>query len=388
MKKNIARFNSHCCGCGACVAVCPRHAIAMEKNYQGFYYPTVNERKCVNCGKCLQQCAFNAENREEPGTFIQETYAVKHYIDAVRAASRSGGIFTALSDVILDAGGVVYGCALENNREAVHIRATTKLQRDQLRGSKYIQSKTMDIWDNLKADLDAGLWVLFSGTSCQVDAVRSFCRGANCEKLLLVDIVCHGVPSPMVWGDYLDYLSAKQGAQILRVDFRDKKRFGWSDHKETVVFDDGSVCSGETFKRLFYDHYILRRDCFDCPYRNLKRVSDITIGDCWGIADHYKNFYDEQGVSLVLINSKKGREFFSKLQGIETIWVDISKLLQPPLHMNWPQPENYDVFWRFYSRHSFRKVIERFVEKKKGILLRAVLKLKRLLGRLRRCFSK
>lgn len=386
---NISLNGNHCCGCGACAAVCPVGAISMKENRQGFCYPVVDHKKCIDCGKCIRACAFHAGTKEQERNQVLAAYALKHSDEAVRAASRSGGVFTALSDLVLDAGGVVYGCTLRNHREAVHVRATTKAERDTMRGSKYIQSKTQDVFACVKNDLKNGLWVLFSGTACQVGAVKAFCRDTDCEKLLLIDVVCHGVPSPRVWSDYLIHLSGKDGKQVVSVDFRNKQRFGWEAHIETVGFADGTVYSGDAFKKLFYDHYILRRDCFQCPYKNLRRFGDITIADCWGITKHYPEFDDNKGVSLVLVNTEKGSAFFSKMRETESIPVDIQKLLQPPLRQNWPEPADYDRFWEYYDRHSFGKVVDRYVLGKRSLPERAVGKVRRILGRAyRRIFRK
>ncbi len=384
MKNNIIKVADHCCGCGICATICPVRAITMQENRQGFYYPEVNEKVCIDCGKCLQRCAFNADKTEENKSFCQEAFALKHCDESVRAESRSGGVFTAITDLILECGGVVYGCVLEDNRNAVHIRATTRRERDRLRGSKYIQSKTFDVWERVKNDLKHGLWVLFSGTPCQVDAVRSLCADINCEKLLLVDIVCHGVPSPKVWSNYLDSLTKKHGKKIISVDFRDKRGFGWAAHVETVEFEDGTAYSGDVFKKLFYDHYILRRDCFTCPYKNLQRTGDISIADCWGIRENYPDFFDDKGISLVLVNTEKGQNFFSQIQRTTSIPVDIQKMLQPPLRMNWNPPADYDKFWRFYYRHSFNKVVDKYVQGRKSIPERALGKVRRTLGRMYR----
>ncbi len=355
---SISQYKSHCCGCGACAAICPVLAITLKRNRNGFLYPTIDDKKCIGCGKCAKYCAFNASNT---GNQLQLSYAVKHTDETVRENSRSGGIFTSLSDLILDRDGAVYGCKLDGCTKAVHGRAATKAERDAFRGSKYIQSETHEVFAAVKQDLQNGLWVLFSGTPCQVGAVQRFCADVNSDKLLLVDIVCHGVPSPLVWADYLDYCAKSNKKKVLSVDFRDKKRFGWAAHEETVVFEDQSTVSGHIFRKLFYDHLILRKDCFSCPYRSLERVGDITIADCWGIRQHYPDFDDDRGVSLVLVNSDKGREFFSKAKDISVLPVEIDKLMQPALQENWEYPSAYDEFWKYYHTHPFWFVVNKYV---------------------------
>jgi len=368
-RRSIEQFKGHCCGCGECMAICPISAITMKQSANGFLYPQVQSDKCIGCSKCIAHCAFN--NKPLSNSLLK-TYAVKHKNENVRAKSRSGGIFTAISDVVLEKGGVVYGCKLIDNARAVHARATTKKERDCFRGSKYIQSETYHLFNNVKEDLKSGLWVLFSGTPCQVNAIKDFCVDVETEKLLLVDIVCHGVPSPLVWSNYLEYIEKKHKKKVFSIDFRDKNKFDWAAHKETFFFEDSTDVSYDIFTQLFYSHTIIRKDCFQCPYKNLNRVGDISIADCWGIAKHYPEFNDNKGVSLVLINSSKGQYFYEQAQGISQIEVDINKLMQAPLRENWGEPINYDEFWKYYHRHSFEKVVNRYVNGKHSVFSRCV----------------
>ena len=367
---------------------CPVGAIQMEPNKQGFLYPVIDQKKCIHCGKCLKVCAFNSERAKSDNNNVLSAYAVKHLDEEIRAASRSGGVFTSLSDRVLSEGGVVYGCVLNDNREAVHIRAETQEQRDRCRGSKYIQSRIDGVLAQVRLDLQQGRRVLFSGTACQVDTVARYCGDLNTEKLLLVDIVCYGVPSSKVWAEYLDYLSAKYKKQISAVEFRDKRKFGWDDHRETVYFTDGTEYSGAVYKQLFADRYILRKDCFACPYKNLNRVGDITLADCWGIAEHYREFDDNKGVSLVLLNTTKGQDYFSGIKEISCIAVEIEKVLQPALCKNWNLPDQYTAFWNYYEHHSFDKSIKKYVLKEDKPSVRIKRKVCRVLKRLKRVFGR
>ncbi len=357
----ITQFQNHCCGCGECEAVCPKNAITMKQNTQGFYYPIIDESKCVDCSLCVKHCTFNQEASEK--NTVLAAYAVKHTDEEIRAHSQSGGLFTALSDYALENGGVVYGCELVDCRTAIHTRATTKEERDRFRGSKYIQSQTHGIFESVKSDVESGLWVLFSGTSCQVNAVCDYCRDVDCSKLLLVDIVCHGVPSPKVWQRYVDFMERVHRKKIVAADFRDKK-FGWASHNETFTFEDGTQHNNTIFRRLFYAHYTLRRDCFECPHRNVNRVSDISIADCWGLAEQAPEFNDNKGTSLVLINTEKGRVVYDQLTSLNSMSVDICDYMQPALRMNWDVPADYEDFWEFYRKRSFKKVVDAYVWKR------------------------
>ena len=195
-----------------------------------------------------------------------KVYAVKHKDEATRAASRFGGIFTALSDQVLSNGGVVYGCVLTDDFDAVYIRADNAEERNRMRGSKYIQSKLGNTFKNVKADLDARRSVLFSGTSCQVAGLKKY-LGKEYDDLFCVDIVCHGVPSKKVWNAYLRWQEQKNHSKVAGVNFRNKREFGWRDHVETLYFENGKSTSSRVFKDLFYGHTVLQIGRASCRER-------------------------------------------------------------------------------------------------------------------------
>ena len=354
----------------------------MKPNVQGFLYPTIREDLCVNCGLCTKSCSFQTA---DPGTDSPlQIFAAKHTDSKIRNASRSGGIFTAVSDWIFRRGGTVYGCKMADCKTAVHSRATTPEERNAFRGSKYIQSKTGDIYAQVVRDLKDGLWVLFTGTPCQVHALQQFCRNLDTSKLLCIDIVCHSVPSPKVWSDYIDYQEAQSNSQIINVNFRDKHRFGWASHRETFVFANGEIHSDTIFRKLFSSHYISRKSCFDCPYKSLHRVGDFTIADCWGITDAYPDFDDNKGVSLVLVNTDLAKSIYSDLTELDTIEVDIQKLMQPCLKENWSKPNDYNEFWKFYRRKSFAKVLDKYIYHRPTIRAKIVYCIRSTLARIYR----
>lgn len=283
-------------------------------------------------------------------------FAVKHKDESIRASSRSGGIFTALSDNFLN-GGVVYGCVLDDNFNAHHVRVEDTVGRDAMRGSKYIQSKIGDCFRLVKKDLEEGRKVLFSGTSCQVAGLRCFLQ-KDYANLLCVDIVCHGVPSPTVWHKYLDWIS--QGKKVTGVDFRNKKDFGWAAHVETIKMGDDKVDS-EVFKNLFYGHNVLRPSCYECPYKSIHHPGDITIADYWGIDKAVPGFNDNKGVSLVLVNTDKGQEYFEKVKNyVEWRETRIEDSMQPPLKAPFPRPKERDVFWKEFKTKNFSYIAKKY----------------------------
>jgi coenzyme F420-reducing hydrogenase beta subunit len=287
-----------------------------------------------------------------------KSYIVKQKDMRSRMQSRSGGIFAAVSDEVLRHDGIVYGCALDEEFRAVHRRAATKEERDAFRGSKYVQSTIGTTMQQVVSDLKAGKKVLFSGTPCQVAGLLAYCPEAEKENLLCMDIVCHGVPSPKVWQDYLSYMETKHHGRVSAVDFRNKRNHGWWDHVETLTIR-GREYDSQTYMKLFYEHHILRECCYECPYKNLHRPGDITIADAWGIAKANPEFDDNYGVSLVLCNTKKGEirlnEAFKTCDYLEC---DLEQYMQEPLIRSFSKPEDYEDFWDRYFHSTFSEMIK------------------------------
>lgn len=304
---------SVCSGCTACKAICKQQAIKMVPDKLGFLYPIVNKELCIECGICDRICPFS--NSYDKSLNLPEpiSFAVRHKNISEVETSRSGAAFIALSDKILSLGGVVYGVGLTDNFDVVHCRAIDKKTRNTFKGSKYVQSDLNDIFYSVKRDLESGLKVLFSGTPCQTAGLKAFIGKRLSLNLYLVDIICHGVASPFVWKDYLDYLRHKENDNIISVNFRDKSIFGWSGlHKESFLFKNKGK---KTYSYTFYDSCLLRRSCYKCVFTNVKRPSDITIGDLWGWEKVVPDFNkDDKGVSLVLCNTRKGVNLFDSIR--------------------------------------------------------------------------
>lgn len=353
---------TQCCGCSACFNVCPSKAITMCEDEEGFLYPKIDNGKCIHCNLCEKVCAFKVD--QEQHTYIKgkETLpvamAVKHKNFDVRINSRSGGVFTAVTDYVLSQGGAVYGAILADDFHVKHIKAVAADERNLMRGSKYVQSEMGDIFQNVKADLECGRLVLFSGTSCQVAGLKKFLR-KDYENLFCMDIVCHGVPSPLVWKKYLSWQEAKHG-KCVSVDFRNKKDYGWIDHVETLTFNKGGKVkkiNSRVYTELFYGHAILRPACYECPYKSIYHPGDITIADFWGIEKAVPGFSDNKGVSLVLINTLKGEKYFQYCkEDLEFIKTEIEKCLQPPLVKPFPKPENREKFWKDINEKPFEYI--------------------------------
>lgn len=306
-------------------------------------------------------------------------YAVKHKNEKTRSLSRSGGIFTALSDRIFEKSGAVYGCILNDKLEVVHIRAVDSQGRNLMRGSKYVQSNLLNVFSQVKEDLNNGLPVLFSGTSCQVAGLKSF-LGKEYENLFTVDIICHGVPSAKVYRDYIKWNEEKYNSKCVDFNFRNKTDYGWATHIETLTFKNGKRVDSNIYKNFFTGHLILRPCCFKCPYKSIIHPADISIGDYWGIDKACPGFNDNKGVSLVLINNDKGREMFeSSTKDIEYKTCKIEDSMQPPLIKSFEIPKNRENFWKEYHEKSFSYIVKKY---------RAVIFMKRAGKRIKRGFSK
>ena len=313
-----------------------------------------------------------------------QVYAAIHTDENIRRKSRSGGVFTVFSDQILKRSGVVYGVVLKNNTIAQHIRAADTVGRDAMRGSKYIQSSTKNTFREVREDLNAGKIVLYTGTSCQIAGLKGFLKNVDQENLYCIDIVCYGVPSPFIWRDYVHFLENKFKSTCTDVDFRDKKTFGWKAHYEALTFRSGLLKRerkyyNDTFKKLFFSNHILRPSCYACPYKSIAHPGDITIADYWGIQKAAPEFYDNKGVSLVLINNEKGRELFESIKPyLRFKPTRIEDSMQPSLKAPVSEPADRAIFWEDYRSMPFGQLLKKYTYNKgvKGMLHRLIIKKK------------
>lgn len=353
----------NCCGCTACASVCTQGAIKMVPDSLGFLYPKVNESRCIECCACNNVCQFNDNYDRSLNFETPIAYAARHKeIDEV-LRSRSGAAFVAISDYILEHRGVVYGAGYKDHFRVVHKRATTHEERDEFRGSKYVQSDLTGIFRLVKEDLKRGSTVLFSGTPCQTAGLRSFVGKKLADNLILTDIVCHGTPSPSIWKDYIGYMESRYNTTFDAVNFRDKVKYGWKEHKETFISNKGEFIEGGLYTQLFYKHIMFRKSCGICHYANLTRPSDITLADFWGWERNVPNMnVDDNGISLVLLNTEKGKRIFhSASQQMDVKEVDIQNCLQSTLQYPSPTHPLRDKFEKDYTNYGFESVINKYV---------------------------
>lgn len=355
-----------CCGCTACAGVCPKNAITMRYGKNGFAYPKINEELCVDCGLCLKHCAFQNGYQTRKDPEASHAYGARHKEEAEVMKSRSGAAFVAFSDYILENGGHVYGAGYDDEEgffKIVHKCADTPEQRDELRGSKYVQSELGDTFKKIKTQLQNGELVLFSGTGCQVGGLYAF-LDKEYDNLFTIDIVCHGTPSQKMWRDFLHMREKELGGRITSVSFRDKGSTTWTEHFESVEVKNKKYVS-RIYSKLFSMNF-LRPSCYNCIYTNKDRVGDVTIADFWG---HTKiigeKWNDEKGISLVMVNTKQGEKLWeNSCDCLETVDVTDEPFTQKNLTRPTTKPKKYNEFWRDYNDKGFDFIVEKYAEYK------------------------
>lgn len=302
---NIIEYEK-CTGCAACKNICPVGAIQMQEDEEGFLFPVVDENKCTNCGLCKKSCPIlNAEFHETP----EFCYAVMAD-DEIRMKSSSGGIFTVISEYILEQDGVVCGAAFDENWNVEHVIIDNKNDLNKLRGSKYVQSDVKNVYSDVKNILNEGKKVFFTGTPCQIAALYGV-LGKDFDNLLTAEVVCHGVPNNKIWQNFLENNFDKQ--KIKNINFRDKTQYGWSCNT-IIMMKDNAVINNQNYYDGFNQNLYLRNSCGNCSFTKFQRCADITFADFWGIWEINPAFNDGNGTSLLLLNSDKATGLFTTLK--------------------------------------------------------------------------
>lgn len=304
----------NCCGCTACATVCPIGAITMTPDVMGFLYPVIDDASCIDCGLCAKSCQFHDEYNRYQNFESPIVYGVRHIDEKELDNSQSGAASWAIIEAFLADEGSVYGASFDTVYHVAHSKANTINEAQKFRCSKYVQSDMRGVYSAIKDELKADRRVLFFGTGCQVAGLKSAIPLKLHERLLAVDIVCHATPSPAVWESFVRYIEKKYNSKVINTAFRNKK-FGWHSHVETLQLErDNKEVESTSFRKLFYDHVIVRPSCTECHFTNLQRVGDMTICDFWGWEKYYTEWNDNKGVSVLMLNSQKGKEFFEALK--------------------------------------------------------------------------
>jgi len=312
----LFKTKKDCCGCAACMNVCPKQAIAMKADQDGFIYPEVNNDLCIECGLCKKVCAFQniPVKADEPIA----TYAAINKNKEVLSSSASGGIFGALAAMVLEKKGVIFGCAYNEDMEPEHICVNNLFDLHKIQGSKYVQSNINDTYTKAKKYLKGNRWVLFTGTPCQIAGLKSY-LGKDYENLITADLICHGVPPSQFFKGYIRYLEDKLNGKIMDFKFRDKSK-GWGLQAKIIYEKRGTV--REKFLlplESYYYYYFLKGDvyresCYECKYACGSREGDFTMGDYWGVEKAHPVIETKNGVSVLLVNSIKGMKLLPELK--------------------------------------------------------------------------
>lgn len=314
-----------CSGCTACKNNCPKNAIEMVADKEGFLYPKVNKEKCTNCGLCKKTCPIL--NKQKFSEFKQKAYVFQNTNEEVRKDSTSGGFFSAIGEYVINNNGIVYGAAFDSDFKVYHTKAEKIEKLKQFRKSKYVQSNLNNTFNEIKLFLNEGKMVCFSGTPCQVAGLNSY-LGKKYDNLILVDIMCHSVPSPLFFEKYKEHILKKMNAtKIIDINFRDKSKYGYKYSMMTIKTDNGTYSQGidtDPYLRAFFGDYSVRPSCYNCKFKTQKRVSDITIWDCFNISEITKEFDDDKGTTRVLVQNEKGERIIQLLEKIKIQEIDLN----------------------------------------------------------------
>ncbi len=354
-----------CLGCSACVGACGKGALSFAQDERGFYRPVLDEGLCVSCGACSRACPVSGE--KTPRTEPRSTYAAWDTDGGSRSVATSGGMFMLLSRAFVAQGGWVCGAVMNPDMVVEHVVSNDLGEIGRMRGSKYVQSRIDTALRECLALLRRGETVLFTGTSCQVDAMRRLARGKLSDNLVLVDVLCHGAPSPKVWQDYVAYREREAGSRAVSARFR-KKEPSWTVFSLEMGFEDGGAgtwCTvDDYYLRAFLGDYITQRACHSCPYSGTNRLSDITLADFWGyVSETRADRNTEKGISLVLVNSEAGERLLGSLDGVHLVDKKLSEAVKgnSPLRTAFPANRREDEFWADYEAGGFDAVIGEYL---------------------------
>ena len=353
-----------CCGCKACVSACPKDNINYESDKEGFFYPQKNDPlKCGNCSVCKNVCFYHNDAQSvEP----LEVLACKIKDDTIRRDSSSGGVFSALAEYVLSLNGVVCGAAFDDECALIH-RFAEGDDYKYFRKSKYVQSDMKNTLLEAKRYLEADRYVLFCGTPCQIASLRCF-LGRDFEKLLCVDFICHGVPSPLMLRAHLDETEKQNGGKVANISFRTKDGVWKKLTTTTTTMRDGTeiVTKRNPFMLGFLQNLYLRPSCHRCAANNFRSGADITIGDYWGAETAHRHFDDDKGISLIMLNSAKGQSVFEYIKSsMDVIEADLNHaiIFNPNIiKASLSHPKRAEFFNLFYGSVPFSKCVAKFTK--------------------------
>jgi acetyltransferase-like isoleucine patch superfamily enzyme/coenzyme F420-reducing hydrogenase beta subunit len=365
-----------CTGCSACVDICGLKAITLETDIEGFWYPKVNSDLCTDCDLCEKTCPELHVEELKPGQYeVPILLAAFHKDDDIRRESTSGGLFSALANKMYDEGGYVGGAVYSDDFSAKHIVSNKREDLLRIRGSKHIQSDMTGLFKQIKILLIKGEKVLICGAPCQMAGLRLF-LGKEYENLLITDFICLGINSPKIFHKHLESLERKYGAKAISVQGKNKD-LGWRSLAYKIKFSNDKIYLREGLKDNFTCGFIVthcncRPTCYECKYKGFPRISDITLGDFWGIENVDKTMDNNMGTSVVLLNTSKGIVFFNSIKdSIETKEVTLSDVLpgnQSLLHPIALPAINRDEFYKDVDKLLFDDVVKKYFPSKGNLV--------------------
>lgn len=372
--------DSDCYGCRGCLNICPKHAIVMLENKEGFLYPVVNEDKCIDCGLCLKVCPVRNHLVNKWKLKNPMCYAAKIKDKDIQRQSSSGGMFSVIANYVLDQEGLVYGSEMTDDHLVHHIEIKEKSDLDKIRGSKYVYSDLENIFSQVKNNLIKDRMVLFSGVPCQIAALKLFLK-KDYDNLITVDVICHGTPNQKLFDKYINFLEKKSKLKILNYQFRSKKYVDWGNWVANIVCSKSNKIVNKKIEARFdwyYDAFLksknYRESCYTCQYASNERISDITLGDFWGITKVSREFYDSNGVSAVILSTKNGQKIFNKIyENIDVLPVSFEEISRYNEQLRCPvdRPKERDNWYnnfnscdfadKKHSEMSYKLSIKRFI---------------------------
>lgn len=303
-----------CNGCSTCAWLCPVHAITMTESPEGFKYPQIDKNKCIDCHLCEKRCPVLHSVTLNDCDIA--AYACINTDEYIRKESSSGGVFSLCAEYIINAGGVVFGARFDESFSVVHGFVRTVDELSAFRGSKYVQSDIGNVYTECKVFLDSGLPVLFTGTPCQIAGLKAYLN-KEYENLYLIDVICHGVPSPLLWKKYFSYRTGQENSPVQKISFR-RKDFGWKRYSVAFTYKNTAeyreTLDRDFYMQLFLRNVCLRESCYSCSFKTEHRCSDLTIADFWGVDKVCPEMFDDKGTSLVLVQSAKGKRLLKTIK--------------------------------------------------------------------------
>lgn len=369
-----------CTGCTACMNNCPKGAITFEEGNDGFKYPVINQDKCIDCGLCKKICpVLNTKENKS----INKCYVAYNKNINERLNASSGSLFSTIANYILDKKGIVVGAAFDDNNHLKHIAIEKKKDLEPLRKSKYLQSDLGNIFKYIKEQTKTRK-VLFVGTPCQVAGLKSFIKKS--DNLITIDLFCHGVPSPKLFKKYIKELEEQNNDKLINYDFRDNST-GWDSYSNKITFKKSTIIELQTknkYMNLFLSDIALRESCYNCNYKLGNKYSDITLGDFWGVKEHYPEMYNKEGVSAVIINTDTGKELFEEISNeLEYKKCDINKIISgnPSLINSSKYPKKREDFFNEIDELSIDVLCKKY-KKRIQLYRRLIIKIKTIIKKL------